>query len=113
MDGSTYGGQKKRHYIRFMSIAHPDTYIVHIIGPFQGSLYDANITKEIRETNNSLNEWLRGNGQIIVDRGSRDVTELFQNLGYDTTMPAFKKSTSTIQDYVPNQDVQLTFFTVG
>jgi hypothetical protein len=90
MNGSTYASQKKRHYIQFMSIVHPNPYIVHIIGPFQGSFNDASIIKEIRETNNSLNEWFGGNRQIIVDKGSRDVTELFQNLGHDTTMPAFK-----------------------
>ncbi|CAF1528085.1 unnamed protein product [Rotaria magnacalcarata] len=55
-----------------MSIVHPDAYIVDIIGPFQGSLNDANITKKILETNNSLVEWLGGNGQMIVDRGFRD-----------------------------------------
>jgi len=109
---STYGGQKKRHYIQFMSIVHPNPYIVHIIGPFHGSFNDANITKEIRETNNSLNEWFGGNRQTMVDRGSRDVTELFQNLGYDTTMLDFKKSTSTMQDYITNQDEQLKSFTV-
>ncbi len=54
MNRSTYGGQKKRHYIKFMSIVHPDAYVVDVIGPFQGSLNDTNITREILETNNEL-----------------------------------------------------------
>ena len=74
-----------------MSIVHPDAYIVDIIGPFQGSLNDANITKEILETNNSLVEWLGGNGQMIIDRGFRDVIDVFVSLGYDAHMPAFLK----------------------
>ena len=74
-----------------MSIVHPDAYIVDIVGPFQGSLNDANITKEIFETNNSLVEWLGGSGQMIIDRGFRDVIDVFVSLGYGAHMPAFLK----------------------
>ena len=58
-----------------MSIVHPDAYVVDVIGPFQANLNDANIAKEILETHNSLATWLQGTGQIIVDRGFRDVIQ--------------------------------------
>jgi hypothetical protein len=74
-----------------MSIVHADGYIADIIGPFQGNLNDASIAKEILETNNSLAMWLGGNGHFIVDRRFRDVVEVFQDLGYETHMPAFMK----------------------
>jgi hypothetical protein len=88
---STYGGQKKRHYIKFMSVVHPDAYIADIIGPFEGTLNDANIAKEILETNNALATWLGGKGQMIVDRGFRDSIKAFEDLGYEIHMPAFLK----------------------
>ena len=74
-----------------MSIVHPDGYIVDVIGPFQGNLNDASIAKEILETNNSLAIWLGGNGHTIVDRGFRDVIEVFQDLDYETHTPSFLK----------------------
>ncbi|CAM4834786.1 unnamed protein product [Rotaria magnacalcarata] len=55
---STYGGQKKRHYVKFMSIVHPDDYVSDVIGPFQGTLNDASIAEEILATNNALATWL-------------------------------------------------------
>jgi hypothetical protein len=83
-----------------MSIVHPDSYVIDIIGPFEGTLNDASIAKEILETNNALATWLGGNGHIIIDRGFRDVVEIFQNLGYETHMPSFlnngEKQHSTI-----------------
>ena len=74
-----------------MSIIHLDGYVVDIIGPFEGTLNDANITKEILETNNCLTTWLNGTGQMIVDRGFRDIIEVLQQLGYEVHMPAFLK----------------------
>ncbi|CAF1685086.1 unnamed protein product [Rotaria magnacalcarata] len=88
---SAYGGQKKRHYVKFMSIVHPDDYVSDVIGPFQGTLNDASIAEEILATNNALATWLGSNGHIIVDRGFRDVIETFQDLGYETHMPSFLK----------------------
>ena len=75
-----------------MSIVHPDSYVLDVIGPFQGTLNDATIAKEILETNDTLVNWLRENGQMIVDRGFRDVIEVFQDLGYETHMPALLRA---------------------
>ena len=77
-----------------MSIVHSDGYIVDVIGPFQGALNDASIAEEILTTNNALTTWVGENCQIIVDRGFRDVIEVFQNFGYETHMPAFLKKAS-------------------
>ena len=54
-----------------MSIVLPDSYIIDIIGPYQGTLSDANITKEIIETNNSIVTWLGDERHMIKDRGFR------------------------------------------
>ena len=82
-------GQKKRHYVKFMSIVHPDSYVIDSIGPFEGNLNNASIAKEILETNNTLATWLGDNGHIIIDRGFRDVVQTFQNLDYEIHMPSF------------------------
>ena len=88
---STYGGQKKRHYVKFMSIVLPDSYVIDILGPFQGTMNDANITKQIIDTNNSIAAWRDGEGQMIMDRGFRDVVEVFEQLGYETHLSPFLK----------------------
>ena len=75
-----------------MSIVHPDSYVQDIIGPFEENLNDASIAKEILETNNALTTWLGGNGHFVIDRGFRDVVQIFQNLGYETHMPSFLKN---------------------
>ena len=69
-----------------MSIVLPDSYI---IGPYQGTLNDANITKEIIETNNSIVTWLGGEGHMVMDRRFRDVVQVFEDLGYETQLQAF------------------------
>ena len=74
-----------------MSIVHPDSYVVGIIGPFEGTLIDANITREILEINNCWTPWLNGTGQMIVDLGFRDIIEVLQQLGYEVHMPTFFK----------------------
>ena len=78
-----------------MSVVLPDSYIIDIIGPYQGTLNDANITKEIIETNNSIATWLGGEGHMIMDRGFRDVVQVFEDLGYETHLPAFLKNGET------------------
>ena len=72
-----------------MSIVLPDSYIIDIIGSYQGILNDANITKEIIETSNSIVMWLGGEGHMIMDRRFRDAVQVFENLGYETHLPAF------------------------
>ena len=72
-----------------MYIVLPDSYIIDIIGPCQETLNDANITKEIIETNNSIVTWLGSEGHMIMDRGLRDVVQVFEDLGYETHLPDF------------------------
>ena len=88
---SAYGGQKKRQYVKFMSIVLPDSYVIDILGPFQGTMNDANITKEIIDINNSISTWLDDEGQMVMDRGFRDVVEVFEQLRYETHLPPFLK----------------------
>ena len=76
-----------------MSIVLPDSYVIDIFGSFQDTMNDANnvITKEIIDTNKSIATWLDGEGQMIMDRGFRDVVEGFEQLGYETHLPPFLK----------------------
>jgi len=85
----TYSGQKKRHLIKFMSLVLPDGYVLDTIGPYYGTMNDASITENILETNTSLLKWCGGSGQMILDRGFRDVKEAFEMLGYETRIPEF------------------------
>jgi hypothetical protein len=86
---SMYSGKKKRHLIKFMSLVLPDGYILETIGPFRGTMNDASIAENFLETNNELVEWCGGNGQMILDRGFRDVKKTFEKLGYEIRMPDF------------------------
>ena len=52
---------------------------------------DTNITKEIININNSISTWLDGEGQMIMDRGFRNVVEIFEQLGYETHLAPFLK----------------------
>ena len=74
-----------------MSSVHLDGYVVDIIGPFEGTLNDANITKDTLETNSCLTARLNERGQMIVDRSSRDIIEVLQQLRYEVHMPTFFK----------------------
>lgn len=72
---SMYSGQKKRHLIKFMSLVLPTSYIFEIIGPFRETTIDASIAERILQTNNELVVRSDDSGQIIFDRGFRDVRE--------------------------------------
>ena len=74
-----------------MSIVLPNWYVMDILGPFHGTMNNANITKEIIDTNDSIATWLDGEGQMIIDRGFQDVLEIFEQLGYETYLPPFLK----------------------
>ena len=74
-----------------MSIVLPDSYVINIPGLFQDTMNDANITKEIIDTNDSIATWLDGEGQLIMDRRFQDVLEIFEQLGYETHLPPFLK----------------------
>ena len=49
------------------------------------------MAEEILETNNALAAWLAGRDQIIVDESFRDTIEVFQDLEYETHIPALLK----------------------
>ncbi|CAF1636692.1 unnamed protein product [Adineta ricciae] len=72
-----------------MSLVLPTGYILDTIGPFRGTMNDASIAERILEINNKLVAWSDGSGQMILDRGFRDVRETFEKLDYETRMPDF------------------------
>lgn len=72
-----------------MSLILPDGYILETIGPFRGTMNDASIAAKVVETHDELLEWCAGEGQMILDRGFRDIVETFEQLGYEARMPDF------------------------
>ena len=86
---STYSGQKKRHLVKFMSLCLPDGYCLDTLGPFYGTANDASITNHILKTKAILAEWCDYGNLMIVDRGFRDVIEVFSDLGYEPKMPVY------------------------
>ena len=106
---SSYCGQKKRNYLKFMSIVLPDGYVVDSIGPFFGSDNDAKITKQILTTVDDIKQWLQENDVIIVDRGFRDVLQLLKSAGYDPKMPSYlPKGQTQLTTESANEDRQCT-----
>lgn len=72
-----------------MSLILPDGYVLDTIGPFVGTMNDASIAKTITRTCDELIEWCEEGDIMIVDRGFRDVMEVFCDLGYEVKMPEF------------------------
>ena len=50
------GGQKKRNYLKFMSIVLPDGYVLDTIGPYHGRMKDASITKLCTRVKRTVDE---------------------------------------------------------
>ena len=90
----SYRGQKKRNYLKFMSIALADGYILDAVGPFPGNANDSKITKAIMD---SLS-WLEKNDNVVVDRGFKDVLSDLESRGLTTKMPSYLKPGQTQHD---------------
>ena len=87
----TYSGQKHRPLVKFMSLVFPDGYVLDSIGPYlaDGKNNDAGITQHILSLHGDLTEWLAEGDVCVVDRGFRDVLDVFEDLGLETKMPAY------------------------
>jgi len=74
-----------------MSIVLPDGYVLDTIGPFasNGSNNDVAMTAEIlRQVELGVDQWIKkGEQNIIVDRGFRNVVEYLRGLGAQVYMP--------------------------
>ncbi|CAF1117325.1 unnamed protein product [Rotaria magnacalcarata] len=104
LNRSTYSGQKCRHLVKFMSLVHPDGYVLDTIGPFQGTANDATIAQQIIETRNELIQWWDYGDIMICDRGFRDVIKTLGGLGYEVKSPAYlnKSQINTTQQKLMN-----------
>ena len=72
-----------------MSLCLPDGYYLDTLGPFNGTENDATIASHIVKTKNRLGEWCDYGDVMIVDRGFRDVVQVFSDLGYEPQMPVY------------------------
>lgn len=82
-------GFRHRHLVKFMSLVLPNGYVLDTIGPFLGTMNDASIAKTITNTCDELTDWCEEGDVMIVDRGFRDVMNVFHGLGYEVKMPEF------------------------
>lgn len=89
-----YSGHKHRSLVKFMSIILPDGYVLETLGPYfaDGKNNDAGITQHILTLHGELTDWLEEGDVCILDRGFRDVLDVFEDLGLEPKMPAFLKA---------------------
>ena len=87
----SWSGQKKRPLLKFMSIVFPDGYVLESIGPYMsdGKNNDAGLTKHIMTLNTDLTEWMAERDVCVVDRGFRDVVDIFEDMGLECRMPSY------------------------
>lgn len=85
----TYSDQKKRHFLRPMTICTADGRIVDIYGPYFATNNDANILINVLEENPDLLSLLKPNDVFILDRGFRDCVQILkQKYHYCVCLPA-------------------------
>ena len=89
---SSYSGQKKRNWVKFMSSVLPDGYVLDIIGPFYDNENAAKSTETILNKVDELKTWLQETDNSNVDRGFKDVLYLLKSSGYEPRMPSYIKA---------------------
>ncbi|CAF1378681.1 unnamed protein product, partial [Didymodactylos carnosus] len=78
----TYSGQKKRHYVKMMSVTLSDGYVLDTSGPYPGSKNDAQIAEHITKVNEHLAKCCGNDAVAIVDRGFDRVRTVFEDLDF-------------------------------
>lgn len=78
--------QKNRSLIKPFVACAPDGYILNVYGPFQASMNDAKIMKEVMEKDPRISIFEQGD-VFLVDRGFRDVKSYLEEKGYTVKMP--------------------------
>lgn len=88
----SFSMHKNRPLVKPMMIVSSTGYIVSVLGPYyaDGKNNDARITKHMFVNNSeSINNWIKPDDILIVDRGFRDSIEFLNNLGIQSEMPFF------------------------
>ena len=77
--------------MKFMSLVFPDGYVLGSIGPYlaDGKNNDAGITLHILGLHSDLTDWLSEGYVCVVDRGFRDVLDVFEDFGLETKSRLF------------------------
>lgn len=87
----SYCVHKGRHLVKPALLVSPNGYILDIHGPYFSDSRNndaAMLQNEFDRNEDRMREWFPEGSIIVVDRGYRDVTELFRNLGIYWKMPA-------------------------
>ena len=71
----------------------PNGYVLDSIGPCmaEGKNNDAGKTEHILNLHGDLADWVSKGDVCVVDRGFRDVLDVFGGLGPETKMPMYLK----------------------
>ena len=90
----TYSAHKHRPLVKFMSVVLPDGYVLDSVGPYfaDGKNNDSGITQHILSLHEDLTSWMSEGDVCVLDRGFRDVIDVFENLGLEPKMPAFLRA---------------------
>lgn len=88
----SYCFHKKEHMVKPEVIVAPDGYILAIQGPYFSDIKNNDATilnQEFERDIEGIRTWFQDGDIFIVDRGYRDSTPLFQQLGINYHMPPF------------------------
>lgn len=89
----TYSDQKKRHFLRTMTICATDGRILDICGPYFAVNNDSDIILDIlkSEENQDLLKLLKLGDVLLLDRGFRDSRKQLENTyKFEVWMPTCK-----------------------
>lgn len=101
----TFGGQKKRNYVKPMIVITTNGLIIDVFGPdelYAGNVSDADILKRILNTEFFKNFFKPGD-IFILDRGFERVKEDLEALGFKVSIPCLKKGNSQLSTLEANQ----------
>lgn len=64
-----YSGQKKCHLIKPFVMTTTNGYIINVYGPYPATLNDSTIINHIMETQQDIQQLIKPNDILILDRG--------------------------------------------
>ncbi|XP_072152263.1 uncharacterized protein [Bemisia tabaci] len=101
----TFGGQKKRNYVKPMIVTTTNGLILEVLGPdelYAGNVSDADILKNIIKTD-FFKKLFKPGDIFILDRGFERVKDDLEALGFKVTIPCLKRDNSQLTTLEANQ----------
>jgi hypothetical protein len=87
----TYSDQKKRHFVRPMTLCSSDGRIIDLYSPYFAVNNDAQIILDVLKNNKNITELIKPGDVMIFDRGFKDcLKELTVKYELNVHLPACK-----------------------